>query len=71
MKSRKERIIDALMILKKDAPELYIGLINGECPHEAGLSDENRDLCGMDDTDSAFVMGYCRECWKLAMEGVK
>lgn len=65
---RRDRILQALSTLRTDAPELYAGLINGECPHECGLNDVNRDLCGKDDTDSTFSMGYCKECWKLAME---
>lgn len=67
--TKRERVLQALSTLRKDAPELYEGLINGQCPHEANLTDANKDLCGMDCTDNAFVMGYCAECWQLAMEG--
>lgn len=54
--------------MQADAPELYDGLINGECPHECGLREVNRDLCGIDSTVSSYVMGYCRECWQMALE---
>lgn len=69
--TKKQRIINALDVLKSDAPELYDGIVNGDCPHEAGLMDVRLEQCGSDDTDRSFVMGFCAECWRLAMEGTK
>jgi len=71
MKSRKERIIDALMILKKDAPEFFVEEIMGCCPSDLGLPAENRRMCGMDDVSSEFTSEYCDRCWKIAMEADK
>ena len=67
--NKKQRIINALGVLKKDAPELYGAIISDDCPHEAGLDDPNGSKCGFNGTDSAFVMGFCEECWKMALEG--
>lgn len=64
--TKKQRIIIALGVLKKYAPDLYGSIIRGACPHEAGLDDPNGDKCA----DSAFVtVGFCEECWRLALEG--
>jgi hypothetical protein len=67
--TKKQRIIKALGILREDAPEVYDSIINGDCPHEAGLKEPNAGKCGFNEVDSAFVMGFCEECWRLALEG--
>ena len=64
---QRERIISALRTLERNAPELYGAIVNGDCPHEAGLTEPNAGKCGFNDAENAFVMGYCEECWRLAM----
>ena len=69
MTKKQERIVGALKTLQRDAPELYDGLINGDCPHSAGLNEARKKDCGYNEPGAAFVMGYCEECWRLAMGG--
>jgi len=67
--SKKDRVVKALRILQIDAPEFFDAIINGDCPHNAGLESAKEEDCGFNDTEHAFVMGYCEECWRLAMGG--
>lgn len=57
---KQQRIIDALNVLAKDAPEIYSAIVHGECPHDAGLTEPNSvGKCGF----------KCEGCWRLAMGG--
>ena len=66
---KQQRIVDALNVLAKDAPELFGSIVNVDCPHEAGFTEPNAGKCGFNDTENALVIGYCEECWRLAMGG--
>ena len=68
--NKKQRVINALGVLKKDAPEVWKEIVDGGvcCPHNAGLDSAHRDDCEINVFGKPFVMRYCAECWRLALE---
>ena len=66
---KMERIRAALLTLKADAPDLWAEAIeNGVCPHNAGMHSAHLYDCGYNETEKAFVLGFCADCWRKALE---
>lgn len=67
-KEQRIKIIRALKALQRANHEFFDVLKEDYCPHNVGLQSGRENECGMNDTKSAFVIGYCSECWEMAME---
>lgn len=66
--TRQQRIIGALEVLRKEAPEFFVEEIMGCCPNDIGLPAVNRRVCGMGDVTAEFSTEYCGKCWQKAMD---
>ena len=66
--TKQQQIIAALKALKRATPDFYDTLKEDYCPHNVGLKSARENECGMTDMHKSFVIGFCPECWHIAME---
>ena len=66
----KKRIIEALQILRKEAPRYFDDILTTDCPSDLGLPAEFRKWCGMEE-GGEICFDYCAKCWQAAMKEVK
>lgn len=65
--NKQQKVIASLKALQRATPEFFDVLQDDYCPHNLGLKSGRQNECGMNDTKSSFVLGYCDECWRIAM----
>ena len=63
----RKRLVDALKVIRDEAPQYFEEAIMGDCPCDLGLPASMRKWCGMEETNFEFTSEHCSKCWAAAL----